>query len=64
MKKVGCENCGRGKVTGERYCATCRKALLKKMEESGYLTPKPFEKWRTSDMQEDQRETKWGHWNG
>ena len=37
-----CESCNDGNaVYGERYCTHCRKAILKKLDEEGYLEKKP-----------------------
>ena len=47
-------------VPGEKYCPACRKAVLKELRESGYLTKVPKTKVRTEDEQEDVNETKFG----
>lgn len=39
-----CENCGRfRRIRGQRYCSPCKARVLRKMFESGYLSPGPVE---------------------
>lgn len=56
-----CERCRQPAVSGERYCAKCKKDVLKELEAAGLLDKKP---WggiaRGGDAREDTRDTKRG----
>ena len=42
-----CDRCGGTRDRAEeRYCAACKKIMLRKMRDSGYLTPKPAPRQR------------------
>lgn len=57
-----CERCGQlPRQRGERFCSPCRKELFKRMCESGYLTPLPWEgRPRGTGQREDVQETRQG----
>jgi hypothetical protein len=60
-KKCRTKGCQAQAVIGQRLCKECKKALLKELEEAGYLQPRPRGgRFRTSDMRENVHETKHG----
>jgi uncharacterized OB-fold protein len=59
MKK--CENCPKQALPKSRFCADCKKDLLRQMQEKGYLTNTlGYNKYRSQDMKENIQETKRG----
>ena len=65
MPKVPmCVNCGvKRKIPGERYCKDCRKQILQKMKDDGYLkgSSRYFPgSTRGQDSREDRRSTQFG----
>lgn len=55
--------CVKEAIYGERFCSQCRQAILRNLNESGYLTPVSRASsgaGRTLEMREDIRETKYG----
>jgi hypothetical protein len=59
-----CKRCQAAEaMRSERYCALCRKEVLRELNEVGYLTPRVFGypgSQRTHEMKEDQHETRRG----
>lgn len=64
MREKPCQHrngCEYAAIPGEKYCPAHRRAMLREMEESGYLTPLPDETPRRRKAQrEDVDETKFG----
>lgn len=61
-----CERCRTSKATsGERYCRSCRKAVLAELQEAGYLTSRQYGHVgsnRPQEAKEATYETKHGTW--
>lgn len=57
-----CERCDERAIDKERFCKDCKKALLLRLEDDGYLPAKTVcnRKFRDASAQENIRETKYG----
>lgn len=64
LDKKLCERCQRLPANcGERYCSHCRKDVLQKMADAGYLRPVPQSysgQGRSNDHRENTYDTKYG----
>lgn len=62
MAEKQCETCPSPAIRGERFCKLCRKAVLLRLREEGYLTTVPWGsgRGRTTEQREDVRETRHG----
>lgn len=57
-----CENCTNEAIKKERYCKECKKQVLSKLTEEGYLKPAPRHgNSRSADQKENTRETRKGY---
>ena len=57
-----CERCkANAPLPKERYCKSCRKVVLKELEESGAITPVVYARYRSAEQMENIRETKYGN---
>ncbi len=62
-----CERCSETAIRGQRYCKECRKAILREMDETGYLQRGGcghIGMSRTSEQKENTYETKHGTGHG
>jgi hypothetical protein len=60
-----CERCQEfDSIRGSRYCNDCKKAVLKELQENGYLTARPHQAFRSREQQENTQETKHGTGHG
>lgn len=62
-----CETCNMTAIITERFCKKCKRELLQRLQDEGYLTPDPFPypymssgNNRDASYAEDTRETKYG----
>lgn len=64
MRKVTppkqCEACDQQAIKGQRFCKECKKKRLAELKDAGYLTPRPFQTYRSPEQRENTRETKFG----
>ena len=63
-----CERCGGTAIRGERYCKSCRKKVLRELQDAGYLETGGYGghkgQSRTPGMKENEYETKYGTGHG
>lgn len=58
-----CQKCkATSPIYNEKYCQRCKKIVIRELDATGYLTPRPKcdRLWRTRDHREDIHETKYG----
>jgi hypothetical protein len=55
-----CEMCGNApRISKERYCSGCKKAVLSQLRSTNYLTPQTYAgRYRSPDAKENVRDTK------